>query len=421
MIFGATFSVLAAWAQDANLPWWHVYWYPTQQRSWNLDYSRPLGKERFPVVFERDWGEGSVYAGKRDYIGFEAFLTLELPVQMELEFMVAVDDGAELYIDGKKIIDLRRWDPLNPVREEKVLYRLASGKHNLQLRFFEWGGRAYIKFDIRGLDKLDLARELARLREQLAGLEKKLAEAKLETKGQLANVQKDLEALKQTVAKLEALASKADRNLVESIAVLKAHLAEMEERFGSREQTIKEQIAAIDGALAALMDAVTALERGLSAVEEKQGALEAEIQALEERVFVMETVLSESTSGWEVHWYEMVQPGVFGAKLGTSSFPLNFAFDWGYGRVYKLWDRVGFKAYAKVYFAKDSWHYVKVAANNCFALYVDGKKVLDHWGVGEALLAEEGELEIWLSAGWHDLELHYYEWEEQAWVSFYLK
>ncbi len=54
---------------------------------------------------------------------------------------------------------------------------------------------------------------------------------------------------------------------------------------------------------------------------------------------------------------------------------------------------------------------LKVAANNCFALYVDDIKVLDHWGVGEALPAEEGLIEIWLSAGRHELELHYYEWE----------
>ncbi len=137
-----------------------------------LDYSRPLGKERFPLVFEWDWDTGVVDANRGDHLGFKATLTLELPGPTELEFVVAVDDSALLYGNGKEGINL--WcDPFQPVRKRQVRYTLGGGEHILELHFFEWRGRAYMRFDIIGLDKVKLARELPRLREQLTGLEKK--------------------------------------------------------------------------------------------------------------------------------------------------------------------------------------------------------------------------------------------------------
>jgi len=82
----------------------------------------------------------------------------------------------------------------------------------------------------------------------------------------------------------------------------------------------------------------------------------------------------------------MTAPGVFGQLLGTGFFRLNFFFNWGYGQIFQnRYDHVGFKAYTKIYLPQDTFCRFRVFANNCFVLYIDGAKVLEHWGMGEAL------------------------------------
>ena len=464
LVLSATVLGLVAWAQSELTLWWNVKWYRVKSASWWCPetvelHTAPIGTETLPLTFDCDWGEDAVYAGHRDYIGFKAVLTLNLPTPVELIFVVGSDDGARLYIDGKLVINRWRCQSFS-----KSIYRkrLEAGSHLLELHFFEWRGAARVQFDIFGLElifalhfarlqsrmdelekklveSLKNAGQIARLEQEIRGLaknisamemvlkeralalEKELAETRQQTEGQIVSLREEVKTLAQNIAEMEAMLSSALQSLMESIASVQAHVAEVEENLAGQAEATAAQIASVHEALTILRDSLAVLEQAVGAVEEKQRALVSETQALEERVTTIETSLSESTGGWEVHWYEMVAPGVFGAKIGTSSFPLNFAFDWGYGRVYQLWDRVGFKAYARIYLPRGSWCYVKVAANNCFALYVDGKKVLEHWGIDEALPAGEGELELWLAAGWHDLELHYYEWEETAWLSFYWK
>lgn len=416
LVFSSVIFGSAVFAQDGYNLWWDVKWYKLKSIG-SFDYSSLLGTQRFPLVFEHDWGEGVVYAGEANYLGFEAFLTLELPYPLELEFVVGVDDGAELYLDGEKVIDL--WE-LGRVREASFYKMLGVGKHTLKLRFFEWRGRAYVKFELLGLDKLLLATSMVQLRSKITELEQKLAEAELTAQERIANMLAELETLTRVVARIESMASTAFQSFAENLTCLRAHLVKLEKELADQTQTLSEQIISLRETLNTFEDLLLLFKQMLCTMEENQRALAAETQALEERVSGVEMTLSASTGGWEVHWYEMIEPGVFGKKIGISSFPLNFAYDWGFGRVYKLWDHVGFKAYARILLPTSSWYYIKVAANNCFVLYVDGKKVLDHWGVGEALPAEEKEVELWLSAGWHELELLYYEWEERAWLSFYL-
>ncbi len=59
-------------------------------------------------------------------------------------FTVRVDDGVRLWVDDQLVID--SWEP-NPLHSVTVDLRMAEGKHDLKLEYFERSGQARIHFD----------------------------------------------------------------------------------------------------------------------------------------------------------------------------------------------------------------------------------------------------------------------------------
>lgn len=60
-------------------------------------------------------------------------------------FTIRVDDGVRLWVDDRLVID--EWEP-NPLHTVTVDLRMATGKHDIKLEYFERSGQARIHFDM---------------------------------------------------------------------------------------------------------------------------------------------------------------------------------------------------------------------------------------------------------------------------------
>jgi len=136
---------------------------------------------------------------------------------------------------------------------------------------------------------------------------------------------------------------------------------------------------------------------------------------------------------WNVTWYHMDGPGIFNyvRKLAEMEYPFEFDNDWGSGTVLPnslllksaRWpqrdDRVGFVAQCNLYVPATDNCNLLLAANNGVQLFVDGETVLSSW---RELVNDSGERSVRrsinLDAGFHTFELHYYEWDGSAKISF---
>ena len=393
VLAGALFSLfmmhVPTFAQGTINPTWDVHWYVMSSPG---DFTQQeIGESSFPLNFSYDWGYGTVYAGYEDYIGFKAYLNIYVPVSKEFYFEIGADDGAALYIDGEQVLKL--WSRYTLFRgyNKTCWYELSAGWHRLELWFFEWTGKASILFKISDIK---------------------------EWKSQL--IWKNLQDLQ---TKIDALEAK-ERSLQDEVETLGPQTSSLIGQISD----LQEEIGTLKGAITALTGTVTPLSKDVAAlksmvttltnlsaeekvIEDQQAALSQEIMALKEEM--------AANSAWEVNWYEMTAPGVFGKGIGTSSLPLNFSYNWGYGRIYKMWNHVGLKAHTKIYVPFDSFCYFNVSASNSFILYIDGKKALEHWEAGKALPPAAKSGKYVLTAGWHELELYYYAWEGEAWLNFH--
>jgi len=120
---------------------------------------------------------------------------------------------------------------------------------------------------------------------------------------------------------------------------------------------------------------------------------------------------------WEVHWYVMKEAAVYGDKVGLETFPFNFNYDWGKGIVYKGYkDHIGFKAYCELYIPEDGEFHFNIDTKNYDGsnLFIDGEEFCEpgYFSLSGMIGYE------FLSRGLHKLELHYYDWEDEARISF---
>lgn len=426
--------------QEHSLPSWTVHWYEMQAPG---KFGRHIGTAYFPFSFFYDWGYGNVYNLYDNHIGFKAFLELELSIPIALDLEVGADDGVLLYIDGNVVLDA--WE-LGSYRKFRTLYPLTAGKHRLELHYFEWRGVAKVKFavDVGVLlvfwslnSKVkSLTETLLRVQTAIEAMTKQL----LEQRSNVEDVVKELQKFAAIQAEVETLVERIETLEQQMYATTQqfsqqAELLEsVEEKLSSIEVVISDLKGAITGLTQTIQEAINILRQETRSVSQNVLKLSGALEALEKSLNSIESKISDLESvtqtvvqelilprdSWKVYWYEMNEPGVFGQRLGTSFFPLNFFFNWGYGQIFQnRCDRVGFKAYAKIYLPKDTFCRFKVFANNCFVLYIDGAKAVEHWGIGEALPPEEKLVEIFLKAGEHNLELHYYEWDGEAWISLH--
>jgi phage shock protein A len=442
--------------QENLFPNWKVEWYEMKGEGLGplvtrVDFGRKVGEGSFPFIFYNDWGAGPVYKHYDDHIGFKAFLELEIPVPIAIDLEVGADDGVQLYIDGNSVVDA--WE-LGSYRKFRTLYPLAAGKHQFEFHYFEWEGEARVKFavDVGALlvfwmlnSKVkSLTENLLKLQTTLESAIQTMTKQLLEQRSNVNDVVKELQKLLAMKTQVEALEGKIEtleqqmHSVAQDVSQQSELLEVLEEKLASIEpvisglenavmeitQTMQEAISTVQQETHSISQNVSELSEALDALEKRLDSLESKIGDLANAVQeITETIKAEvlvPRDSWKVCWYEMSEPGVFGQSLGASSFPLNFFFNWGYGQIFQnRYDHVGFKAYAKIFLPRDTFCRFKVFANNCFTLYIDGTKVLEHWGMGEALPPEEKFVELLLAAGEHDLELHYYEWEGEAWISFY--
>jgi hypothetical protein len=117
---------------------------------------------------------------------------------------------------------------------------------------------------------------------------------------------------------------------------------------------------------------------------------------------------------WDVTWYSIIDSyGTFGDVIGSSRFPKNFYYN---PISYEDWfDHFGFKAKLYVTLREDKTVIFRAGSDDGIILYVDGTPVINSWVIRGYAVDETSML---LTAGTHELELWYYEWEGGQAASF---
>ena len=130
---------------DTGKPTWEVHWYVMRESG---IYGDKVGLETFPFDFNYDWGEGIVYKGYKDHIGFKAYCELYIPEDGEFYFKVGSNNGFSLLIDGEEALESWKLfvDEEVGYREAETYKFLSRGFHKLELHYYEWGGGAKISF-----------------------------------------------------------------------------------------------------------------------------------------------------------------------------------------------------------------------------------------------------------------------------------
>lgn len=342
---------------------------------------------------------------------------------------MGADDGVRLRVNGRVEVDLWELYTLRRGKSRTITLPLREGLNSLHLEFFEWTGRADVSFQISNAVQLladhaiHTSRKLFGLAEQrIAVLDRKLKD--LET---------DLEEQAHSVEEVHHLLAAAQRELHglreqmhDGFADVETDLEKLADSVeGSSHLIAKAQrgLHGLDEQMSTVFAELDALRREITLLASQQHSLEQSLDDMGQRVTQVEgrvDTLEEPTppTGWEVLWHVMDAPGEFGVPLGTDSFPLNFNINYGYGPIYGENDKVGFKATTAIRLERQMRLLFSVSANNCFELYVNGERVLSHWGEGEPLRPASQSNRVLLDPGLHQLELRYYKWGGQGWISF---
>ncbi len=328
---------IPTFAQGTINPTWDVHWYV--MTSPGIFGQQEIGESSFSLNFSHDWGYGPIYAGHADRIGFKAYLNLYVPVSKEFYFEIGADDGAALYIDGEPVLKLWSLYRLFRGHNKACWYELSAGWHSLELWFFEWTGDASMLFNMS---------DLAEWRDQL--IWKNLQDLQ----GRLEGVEAKERSLQDEVGPLGPQTSSLIgriTNLQEEIGTLKGEIATLTDMVAPLSKDVT--------ALKSVVTTVTGLRSKEKDIEDQQAALSQTIAELKEEI--------AASGAWEVHWYDMAAPGVFGEEIGNSSFPLNFSYNWGYGRIYKTWNHVGLKAHTKT-------HLLQLQIESCLSKGITGQR-----------------------------------------------
>jgi hypothetical protein len=134
-------------------PRWRVSYYPNITLSGN-----PVRVTRV-LEPDRNWGPVGPGGGvPNDHFSarYETCLVLKAPETVV--FTVGSDDGARLFVDDRKLVDV--WAD-HPYTTQQQSVELERGVHSLQLEYFQGGGDARLTFDGRvGKSASDVARML---------------------------------------------------------------------------------------------------------------------------------------------------------------------------------------------------------------------------------------------------------------------
>jgi hypothetical protein len=117
---------------------------------------------------------------------------------------------------------------------------------------------------------------------------------------------------------------------------------------------------------------------------------------------------------WEITWYTLTINREWAAPIGTVTWSPTFSCWWGTGDLYGGYNEgIGFQATANFYLERDGIYTFTLGSDDGSKLSIDGNTVIDLWYDGNH--ADKTKL-LWLSAGWHEASLLYYDWTGNAWI-----
>ena len=120
---------------------WSVSW---RTITGDLEWGAEVGTSKFCSTFDHDWGDGIIFLGYDDYVGFRATMQVKMERDGPVTFRIGSDDGSELYIDGIKKID--NWGS-HMYRTRSTTIDLSQGSHTLTLWYYDLTGVARVSFD----------------------------------------------------------------------------------------------------------------------------------------------------------------------------------------------------------------------------------------------------------------------------------
>jgi len=167
----------------------------------------------------------------------------------------------------------------------------------------------------------------------------------------------------------------------------------------------------------ALGDYPIIAEYGLIHPRNDRNDVLARIQSTRELTITQE--LPTEHGEWQVTWWAYQQTGTNGwkgQKIGESTFPTTFNFNWQDGVVFDdRSDNICFVAIMTIHMDKTDPIFIQIGSDDGAKLFVDGNLVIDMWTAGPY---RTKNTTLNLSTGDHFLELWYFESDGWARVSF---
>ena len=119
---------------------------------------------------------------------------------------------------------------------------------------------------------------------------------------------------------------------------------------------------------------------------------------------------------WQVTWYTLTVARQWGAAVGSQLFDSTFRYDWGSGIVYGGYsDGIGFSAAASFYLEAAGMYTFTLSSDDGAILYLDQSTVINMWSDGSHSTVNQL---WWVSTGWHNIKIDYYEWTGTARIRF---
>jgi hypothetical protein len=111
---------------------WSVDWY-TVDPSTHLLTGYLASEVWAQPTFSYNWGNGVVYGGLSDHVGFRATATIKAASARTVTFSGVHDDGLKFYVDGSLVYS--KWEYGDHSWSQSV--SLTEGKHTLMLEYYE--------------------------------------------------------------------------------------------------------------------------------------------------------------------------------------------------------------------------------------------------------------------------------------------
>lgn len=109
---------------------WQVTWY-SMQNTYGV-WGDAIATGRFPTIFSYDPLE---YSYREEPIGFKAFLEVNVPRDVTVQFTIGGDDGdITIFLDGDVLLNLPCPDP--NVQQSIEAY-LTAGRHTIEIEYYQ--------------------------------------------------------------------------------------------------------------------------------------------------------------------------------------------------------------------------------------------------------------------------------------------